>query len=152
MGGCNRLYTGCVRKEERDLTVLTKGPRSLELQPLCNALQKVSAKTACEICVQSKQGCDAVTHSGNAMLASSCLGYDSLFAHAPAKESLAEGVIDLVRSCMVQVFPLQVNLWSTIFAVCRHNHNGTQLGDGTTAEQAEIVWGNSISAWQNSKL
>ena len=58
------------------------------------------------------------------MLTSSRLGYDSLLAHAPTKESLPKRVVNLVRSCMVQVLPLQVDFWSAILAACIHNNNG----------------------------
>lgn len=69
------------------------------------------------------------------MLASSSLSYDSLLAHAPAKKGLPKGVVDLVRSCMIQVFPLQVYLGPSILAECTHNHNGTQQGDTAMAHR-----------------
>ena len=64
------------------------------------------------------------------MLASSGFGYDSLLAHAPAKESLPKRVVNLVRSCMVQVLPLQVDFWSPILAV-----HTTIMGNSRMIEQ-----------------
>ena len=114
----NRLFT-----RRKDLGVV-----KLELQSLSEQLTQ-HAKPAC----RASKLCTAVTHSGNSMLASSSLSYDTLLAHAPAEESLPKGIVDLVRSCMVQVFPLQVDLWSTILAAYRNNHVGTQQGNRARA-------------------
>jgi len=38
------------------------------------------------------------------------LGDDASFAHAPRKQALSDGVVDLVRACMQKVFALQINL------------------------------------------
>ena len=43
------------------------------------------------------------------MLASASLGHDLLFAHLTAQQGLAQSVVDLVRACVVEVLPLQVD-------------------------------------------
>ena len=47
---------------------------------------------------------------GNAVLAGAGFGDDALLAHAPGEQGLADGVVDLVRAGVVEVFALQVNL------------------------------------------
>ena len=44
------------------------------------------------------------------MLARAGFGHYPLFAHAFGQQHLAQGVVDLVRSEVVQVFPLEVNM------------------------------------------
>ena len=48
------------------------------------------------------------------MLTGSGLRYYSLLAHASTQEGLAQGVVDLVRSGVIEILPLEVNLWSTV--------------------------------------
>lgn len=57
-----------------------------------------------------------VSYGGNAMLTGACFCNDSLLSHAPAKEGLPQGVVDLVCPCVIQVFPLEVDFRSPILA------------------------------------
>ena len=45
---------------------------------------------------------------GNPVLAGTCLGDDTVFAHAACKEDLPDGIIDFVCSGVVEVFPLEI--------------------------------------------
>ena len=65
---------------------------------------------------QISKPCARVTYSGDAVLAGSCFRNDSLLSHASAKKGLPQGVIDLVRACVVQVFPLEIDFWPPILA------------------------------------
>jgi hypothetical protein len=47
---------------------------------------------------------------GDAMLAGAGLGDDPLLAHAPGQQGLTDGVVDLVRAGVIEVFALQVDL------------------------------------------
>ena len=47
---------------------------------------------------------------GYPMLTGSSLRNHSLFAHPPGEERLPQGVVDLVRACMAEVFPFEVDL------------------------------------------
>jgi hypothetical protein len=47
---------------------------------------------------------------GHAVLPRARLGHDALLAHAPHQQRLAQGVVDLVRPGVVQVFALEVDL------------------------------------------
>ena len=47
------------------------------------------------------------------MLASPCLRDDLLLAHPFSQQDLTKGIVNLVSSCMVEVFPFQVDLRST---------------------------------------
>src|SRR5690606_21312954 len=49
---------------------------------------------------------------GNTVLACTRLGDDTLAAHALCEQNLAEAVVDLVRTGVVQVFALEVDLRS----------------------------------------
>jgi hypothetical protein len=44
------------------------------------------------------------------VLAGAGFGNDALFAHAPGEHGLADAVVDLVRTGVVQVFALQIDL------------------------------------------
>ena len=47
---------------------------------------------------------------GDAMLACAGFGNDAALAHAPGQQDLSEGVVDLVRARVEQVFSLEINL------------------------------------------
>ena len=54
------------------------------------------------------------------MLTSSCLCNHSLLAHPSAQQDLAQGVVDLVGACVIQVFSLEVDFTAaTILAAHR---------------------------------
>ena len=47
---------------------------------------------------------------GHAMLTGAGFGDDSLFAHPPRQQNLPDGVVDLVRAGVAQIFPLEIDL------------------------------------------
>ena len=59
--------------------------------------------------------------AGDAVLPRAGFGDDALFAHPAGKESLTEGVVDLVGAGVQQIFPFQVNIGPAIMAgqACR---------------------------------
>lgn len=67
-------------------------------------------RTHVNVTVQSEQsrcGCQC-----DSMLSRSCLGDDFFLSHFLGEKRFPEAVVDLVRPCMVQVFPFQVYLSS----------------------------------------
>lgn len=76
-------------------------------------------------------------HSCNAMLAGTCLGHDLLFAHLAAEQGLAQGVVDLVRACVVQVLPLQVD---ARLPAIRPVHTMTNALSCPAAADHDICW------------
>ena len=61
----------------------------------------------------SHQG--AYRSRGHSVLSGSCFGDDAFLAHSPGQKHLADGIVDFVRSRMVQVLPFQVNFASVFF-------------------------------------
>ena len=61
----------------------------------------------------SHQG--AYRSCGHSVLSGSCFGDDAFLAHSPGQKHLADGIVDFVRSRMVQVLPFQVNFASVFF-------------------------------------
>jgi hypothetical protein len=55
--------------------------------------------------LQSEEG--AGSGRGDAMLTGSGLGDDAPFAHTPGDDCLPDGVVDLVRAGVVEIFALQ---------------------------------------------
>ena len=47
---------------------------------------------------------------GNTVLACACLGDESCLAHFLGKKRLTKHVVDLVRTCVVKIFPLEIDL------------------------------------------
>ena len=47
---------------------------------------------------------------GDAVLAGAGLGDDALLAHALGEQRLADGVVDLVRAGVIEVFALEIDL------------------------------------------
>ena len=60
------------------------------------------------------QGADG--SGGYPVLAGSCFSDDTCFTHAACQQDLSDRVVDLMCSCMVQVFPFQVDFASVLFA------------------------------------
>ncbi len=70
------------------------------------------------------------------MLAGAGLGDDALFAHAAGEQALAEGVVDLVRAGVEEVFALEVDLCA---AELRGEAFGEVEGGGAAAVVVEEV-------------
>ena len=49
------------------------------------------------------------------MLAGSCFGDDPLLAHPAREQNLANGIVDLVRSGMTEIFALEIDFRSAKF-------------------------------------
>ena len=60
-------------------------------------------------CGDSPLGKSSCAHCSDAMLASPGLGHDLLLPHLAAQQRLAQSVVDLVRACVVEVLPLEVD-------------------------------------------
>ncbi len=56
---------------------------------------------------------------GDAVLARARFGDDPAFPHPPREKGLAEGVVELVRACVVQVLPFQIDLGAAQCSVRR---------------------------------
>ncbi len=52
---------------------------------------------------------------GDAVLASTGLGDDARLAHTLGQQNLAHGIVDLVRTGVVQVFAFEINFRTTEF-------------------------------------
>ena len=49
------------------------------------------------------------------MLAGSGFGDDAFLSHPTCQKYLSDGIVDLMGTCMIQVFPLQINAASVAF-------------------------------------
>ncbi|MCY1374790.1 hypothetical protein D9M69_621530 [compost metagenome] len=70
------------------------------------------------------------------MLAGTGLGDDALLAHAPGEHGLADDVVDLVRTGVVEVFALQENLGATLLTA---HARGVVDRAGSTHEMREFA-------------
>jgi hypothetical protein len=66
--------------------------------------------------LQTKTGTDR--RSSHAMLTRTGFSNDPLLAHTQGQQSLTEGIVDFVRTGVVEVFTLQPNAWTTIGTAC----------------------------------
>ena len=78
------------------------------------------------------------------MLACPSLSDDTSFTHAPRKQRLSNGVVDLMRACMQKVFALQINLCAT--GVCSQplrvkQWSGSSGGDDMPTESVSFAFG-----------
>jgi hypothetical protein len=76
------------------------------------------------------------------VLSGAGLGDDALLAHAPRHQNLAEHIIDLVRTCVIELLALQVNLGAASAARGRGNLPkmlGQTLGEIQGRRPADIV-------------
>ena len=53
---------------------------------------------------------------GNTMLTSTCLGNDTSLAHLLCHEYLTNSIVNLMGTCMIQVFTLQIELATILLA------------------------------------
>ena len=60
------------------------------------------------------QGADG--SSSYSMLSGACFCDDTCFTHAACQQDLPDRVIDLMGTCMIQVFPFQIDLAAILFA------------------------------------
>ena len=64
----------------------------------------------------------------NPMLAGAGLGHDAPFAHVAGDEDLAEGIVDFVRTGVVEVFALEVE-FAPVFFRSSGGRDTTDWGD-----------------------
>ena len=73
------------------------------------------------------------------MLPRACFGDDALFAHPLGEQCLAEGVVDFVRSGVIEVFALEINLRPTqLFGQSAGVGNGRRPPDIRLQEMIEL--------------
>ncbi len=90
-----------------DSTGTTRGPQQLHADDV-EALAPDVFGAHVDVALQPQQG--RHRGGGHAVLARPGLGNEPGFAHAPGQQPLPQGVVDLVRPGVGQVFPLDIDL------------------------------------------
>lgn len=78
------------------------------------------------------------------MLTGACLGNDALLAHPTAKQNLPQGVVDLMRPCVIQVLALEVDLCPS--PVGPAHHSPAMIACHACSATAVLCWFLAVKA------